>query len=215
MTTVSAVPAQAIEWYARRASGTFSEQDQQQLILWLAADPSHLQAWQTLEQKLNRSVTPLLQQHAAIHALCDAGYSRRRMLRGALGLGALAVGGQLLTMPGGPLHARLRADLRTSTAQRRTFTLDDGSTLQLNAQSSVDLNFDSRQRHVQLLRGAVQAQVHCDPARPFVMACPWGEVWLDSGRCLLAMHASQPQVWALEGSLQLRTPHHSQQIAAG
>ena len=215
MTTVSAAAAQAIEWYARRASGVFTEQDQQQLLGWLAADPSHLRAWQTLQQQLNRSVTPLVQQQAAVHALCDAGYSRRRMLRGALGLGALAVGAQLLTLPGGPLHARLRADLRTSTAQRRTFTLDDGSTLQLNAQSSVDLNFNPQQRHVQLLRGAVQAQVRSDPARPFVLACPWGEVWLDSGRCLLAMQASQPQVWALEGSLQLRTAHHSQHLAAG
>ena len=215
MTTVSAAAAQAIEWYARRASGAFTEQEQKQLMLWLAADPGHLRAWQTLQQQLNRTVAPLVQQQAAVHALCDAGYSRRRFLRGALGLGAMAVGGQLLTMPGGPLHARLRADLRTSTAQRRTFTLEDGSALQLNAQSSVDLNFNPRQRHVQLLRGALQAQVRSDPARPFVLACPWGEVWLDSGRCLLAMQAGQPQVWALEGSLHLRTPHHSQHLVTG
>lgn len=215
MTAVSAAAAQAIEWYARRASGVFTEQEQQQLMLWLAADPDHLRAWLTLQQRLNRTVAPLVQQQAAVHALCDAGYSRRRLLRGALGLAAVAVGGQLLTMPGGPLHARLRADLRTSTAQRRTFTLEDGSTLQLNAQSSVDLHFNARQRHIQLLRGAVLAQVRSDPARPFVLACPWGEVWLDRGRCLLAMQAGQPQVWALEGSLQLRTPHNSQHLVDG
>nr|WP_314565835.1 FecR domain-containing protein [uncultured Pseudomonas sp.] len=215
MTTVSAQAVEAIEWYARRASGVFTEQDQQQLMLWLAADPSHLRAWQTLQQQLNRTVTPLVQQQAAAHALRDTGYSRRRLLRGALGLGAMAIGGQLLTQPGGPLHARLRADLRTSTAQRRTFTLEDGSSLQLNAQSSVDLNFSPRQRHVQLLRGAVQAQVRSDPARPFVLACPWGEAWLDSGRCLLAMQASQPQVWALEGALQVRTPDHRHSLVAG
>lgn len=215
VTAVCAAAAQAIEWYARRASGVFTEQDQQQLRLWLAADPSHLRAWQTLQQQLNRAVTPLVQQQAAAHALRDAGYSRRRVLRGALGLGAMALGGQLLTQPGGPLHARLRADLRTTTAQRRTFTLEDGSTLQLNAQSSVDLDFNPRQRHVQLLRGAVQAQVRGDPARPFVLACPWGEAWLDSGRCLLAMQAGQPQVWALEGSLQWRTPEHRHGLATG
>ena len=215
VTTVSGAVAQAIEWYARRASGVFTEQDQQQLRQWLAADPSHLRAWQALQQQLNRTMTPLVQQQAAVHALCDAGYNRRRVLRGALGLGAMALGGQLLTMPGGPLHARLRADLRTSTAQRRAFALEDGSTVQLNAQSSVDLNFNPLQRNVQLLRGAVQAQVRSEPARPFVLACPWGEAWLDVGRCLLAMQAGQPQVWALEGSLQLRTPHNSQHLAAG
>lgn len=215
VTTVSAAAAQAIEWYARRASGVFTEQEQQQLMLWLEADPGHLHAWQTLQRQLSRTVAPLVQQQAAVHALCDAGHSRRRLLRGALGLGAMAVGGQLLTMPGGPLHARFRADLRTSTAQRRSFTLEDGSTLQLNAQSSVDVNFNPLQRHVQLLRGAAQAQVRSDPARPFVLACPWGEVWLDSGQCLLAMQAGQSQVWALEGSLQLRTPHDSQHLAAG
>ncbi len=212
---VSAAAAQAIEWYARRASGAFTEQDQLHLNQWLTDDPSHLRAWEMLQRQLNQAMTPLVQQPAVVHALCDAGYSRRRLLRGALGLGALAVGAQLLTMPGGPLHARLRADLRTSTAQRRTFTLADGSTLQLNAQSAVDLHFDRGQRHVQLLRGAVQAQVRSDPARPFVLACPWGEAWLDSGRCVLAMQAGQPQLWALDGSVQVRTPLHRQHLHAG
>lgn len=207
--------SQAIEWYARRSSGSFDEASQHQLQRWLDADASHRQAWQSLQQQLNRTLTPLAQQPGSARALRGSGHSRRRLLRGALGLGGLALGAHLLTLRGGPLHERWGSDLRTRTAERRSFTLDDGSTLLLNAETSVDVAFSASQRRVQLLRGAVLAEVRSDTQRPFVLACPWGEAWLEGSSCLLSRQGNQAQVWAMQGVLELRTPDQRQVLSAG
>lgn len=215
MNPLSPAAAQAIEWYARRASGSFDHSAERALQDWLDADASHRQAWLALQQRLERTFAPLTERHGATQALRAAGHSRRHLLRGALGLGATAIGTQLLTMPGGPLHARWGSDLRTANAQRRSYTLEDGSTLLLNAESSADVDFGPTQRRVSLVQGALMATVRDDPARPFVLACPWGESWLQRGSCLLSLQTTEPQLWALDGTLELRTPLQRITLNAG
>jgi transmembrane sensor len=215
MNALPASIAQAIEWYALQGSGTFTPEAQQRFQSWLESDPSHSEAWQALDQQLNRNLAPLARQHGARQALSNAGRQRRTLLRGALGLGTLALGGHLLTRAGGPLHERWGADLRTATAERRHFALRDGSDLLLNAQSAADLHYSTSQRRVQLLHGDVLAQVQADTTRTFVLQCPWAEVWLDSGRCLLSLQSHSAQVWALEGELELRSEASRQRLKAG
>lgn len=215
MSNVPPAAAQAIEWYARRASGSFDQNAERALQAWLDADTSHRQAWLSLQHRLQRTLAPLADRHGATQALRAAGHTRRRLLRGALGLGAAAIGTQLLTLPGGPLHARWGSDLHTANAQRRSFTLEDGSALLLNAESSADVDFGPHQRRVSLVRGALRATVHDDPTRPFVLACPWGESWLHRGTCLLSLQTSQPQLWALDSTLELRTPRQRITLQAG
>ncbi|MGI4840518.1 MAG: FecR domain-containing protein [Janthinobacterium lividum] len=215
---MNAVPpsiAQAIEWYALQGSGSFNQEAQQRFQGWLESDPSHREAWHALNQQLNRNLAPLARQQGARQALSHSGRQRRALLRGALGLGTLAVGSHLLTRPGWPLHERWGADLRTATAERRHFVLADGSDLLLNAQSAVDLHYSARQRRVQLLRGDVLAQVQAEASRAFVVQCPWAEVWLDGGRCLLSLQPHSAQVWALEGELELRAQGTRQRLKAG
>lgn len=215
MSTLAPAVAQAIEWYARRGSGAFDGPSQAQFDQWLRADTRHQEAWQTLTRQLDRTLTPLARQQGSRQALTTVNHSRRRLLRGALAVGAVAVSTPLLSLRGGPLHERWGADLRTSTAERRRFSLEDGSSLLLNARSAVDLNFNTGQRTVQLLQGAVAAQVNREPARPFVLQCAWGEAWLNAGRCLLSVQTSTAQLWALEGELELRAPGTRQQLSAG
>ncbi|WP_033727586.1 FecR domain-containing protein [Pseudomonas cremoricolorata] len=205
---------EAIEWYAQRTSGHFDESAQRALEAWLAADVSHRQAWVALQQRLARTLGPLAERQGTTQAL-RASHGRRHLLRGALGLGALAVGTQLLTVPGAPLHARWGADLRTASAQRKTFRLEDGSSLLLNAESSADIDVHATARRVSLLRGALMATVQQDLARPFVLACPWGESRLYGGACVLSMQARQPQLWALDGPLELQAPLQRTTLQAG
>ncbi|MBK5007065.1 FecR domain-containing protein [Pseudomonas sp. S32] len=215
MNSLPPAATQAIEWYARRASGSFDARAERALQDWLAADASHRQAWHSLQQNLDRTFAPLADRHGATQALRGAGHGRRQLLRGALGLGAAAIGTHLLTLPGAPMHARWGSDLRTASAQRRSYTLEDGSTLLLNAESSADIDFGPSQRRVSLLKGALRATVRADDARPFVLACPWGESWLHSGTCLLSLQTREPQLWAIGGSLELRTPLQRIALSAG
>lgn len=215
MSTLPPSVVQAIEWYALQGSGTFTLEAQQRFQRWLESDPSHSDAWQALNQQLNRSLAPLAHQQGVRQALSSSGRQRRALLRGALGLGTLALGSHLLTRAGGPLHDRWGADLRTTTAERRHFALADGSDLLLNAQSAVDLHYSADQRRVELLRGDILAHVQADTTRPFVLQCPGTQVWLDSGRCLLSLQPHSAQVWALEGELELRSQGSRQRLKAG
>ncbi|MBT9368968.1 FecR family protein [Rhizobium sp. CSW-27] len=63
----------------------------------------------------------------------------------------------------------LRADYRTATAESRTVTLADGSTVQLAASSAIATDFSGNRRRVVLLEGQAFFDVVPDQQRPFVV----------------------------------------------
>jgi hypothetical protein len=56
------------------------------------------------------------------------------------------------------------SDYATGTGERRVFTLPDGSLMQLNTCSAVDLAFIDRQRLVRLKHG--ELMINCNPRHP-------------------------------------------------
>ncbi|MGV6477330.1 DUF4880 domain-containing protein [Azotobacter vinelandii] len=191
---------QAIDWHARRSSGQFDETDQLHFQHWLEADPNHRTAWESLQQCLQRTLPPL-GKPAVRRAVQAPRIERRVFLRGALALGGMAAGVHLLGRPGMPL-ASWNADLKTDTAQRRLFTLADGSELQLNAETAVDLDFSATKRSVTLLRGSLVARIQ--PREPlFSLICRHGETQLSAGRCLLDQQTDRTLLWILDGEATL------------
>jgi len=69
----------------------------------------------------------------------------------------------------------LLADLSTSGGDWLDHHLDDGSLVQLDGDSAVNLHFNSKERRVELLRGEVLVDVAKDP-RPFVVVTPHANV---------------------------------------
>lgn len=68
----------------------------------------------------------------------------------------LTVGGSLGWAAREPLGLpQLLADSRTATGERRQLQGSDGSHIQLNTASAIDLHFDAGQRRLQLLRGEI------------------------------------------------------------
>ena len=99
---------------------------------------------------------------------------RRGVLRGIVGLGLLGGG---LWLGGHSESGRtLLADLRTGTGERRSVSLNDGSRLQLNADSAVDCDFSAQRRLLRLYRGALVVQVAADPERPFIVRSDQGDI---------------------------------------
>ena len=64
---------------------------------------------------------------------------------------------------------RLEADYQTSTAERRTITLEDGSRVELAAASALSADFRDGRRTVKVLKGEAFFDVVPDKARPFVV----------------------------------------------
>lgn len=76
---------------------------------------------------------------------------------------ALALGGWLLILSNGTAPQTLHTDV----GEQRSFELQDGSIVQLSADSRATVRFSPTLRQVRLLRGEALFRVHHDPARPF------------------------------------------------
>jgi transmembrane sensor len=58
---------------------------------------------------------------------------------------------------------------KTGAAEQRTVRLPDGSTVQLNARSRVELHFTPQERAVNLIQGQAMFSVASNPRRPFIV----------------------------------------------
>lgn len=192
----------AIEWLTLQRSGAMSAADRQRFEHWLHASPEHAQAWQQLQQRVGQvfSGTP----HSSREMLERAGSSRRHLLRGALGLTGLGLGAWWLQGHG--LLPGLGADLQTAVAQRQRFDLPDGSRVLLNANSRVDLAFDSRQRILLLRQGALNIEVAHDPDRPLLVRTAFGEAQALGTRFSVALQEQSAQVWVQQSQVRVSVP---------
>lgn len=192
--------AAAIEWLALHRSGSMSDADRQRFQQWLSLSPDHSLAWQQLEQRLDiafADVPPLARQ-----VLGSEAGSRRRLLRGALAVAGMGAGGWWLQRLG--LLPFAGSDLYTGLAERKAFTLEDGSRVVLNAQSRVDLAFAERSRTLILREGALSIQVAADPQRPLIVVTAFGEVRALGTRFAVTLHERAADVWVQESRVQLQ-----------
>jgi transmembrane sensor len=80
----------------------------------------------------------------------------------ALSLALAGLGTGVLGEPG-----VLLADVRTGTGESRTVVLEDGSTVQLDTGTAIDVDYTASRRVVRLLAGQIHVTVKPDAGRPF------------------------------------------------
>lgn len=144
---------EAAEWLALLESGAAGERERQQLQAWRQAHPKHERAWQAALQLQQRFAA--VPSRLAMASLQPAERTRRTALRQLLGLAVVVPTGWWLSREV-PLDA-WTADLSTATGERRSLTLADGSLLQLNTATAVDL--DQTRRRLTLVRGELSLRV--------------------------------------------------------
>nr|WP_232243817.1 FecR domain-containing protein [Pseudomonas gessardii] len=155
--TVSRTPADvaraAAHWLALLESGTAGERDHTGLQQWRDSHPQHEQAWQ--KAQLLRQRFADLPASLAMASLDRPQPGRRAVLKRALGVAALVPAAWLLSRQL-PLDV-WRADLHTATGERKRVPLADGSVLQLNTASAVDV--DLARRRLTLVDGEMALNV--------------------------------------------------------
>lgn len=172
------VALQAAEWLVRLQTEGSTPAHQAELMRWRSLDPRHEMAWQRAERVLGKL--------SASRAGVDDGDDNRL---GALGAAALRessrsqrrmatrlLAAAIVAGPVGYASWRLvpwnewSADMRTATGERRELMLPDGSRIQLDTGSAVDMAFSSSERRLILRAGAVSIQTAADGAqRPFLV----------------------------------------------
>lgn len=209
----------AVDWMVLLQSGKANDDNQQQLQRWLDAAPEHRDAWQQLQEIQGRFQR--LRDVAHRHPGQDQQArelllrpSRRVALRSLAALAVTATGAALWADRQFPLR-EVPADLRTATAQRQRFTLDDGSTLVLDARSAVDLDFDADHRQLWLRRGRAMLEVAVDP-RPLMLHTLQAQLSLLRGSLMVERDDSSTHVAMLaDHALLLDSAGHSLRLQAG
>lgn len=140
----------AASWYVQFQSQTPTPAQWQAWQQWLNGDPSHQAAWNQMEQ-LQRSLGALPQDFTR-RALSTT-QQRRQVLKWMLVLGGTGYLGWNVQQ-----HASLGnvwADYETSVGKRRRVELADGTRIDLNTNTAIDVVFDGRQRLIRLREGEV------------------------------------------------------------
>lgn len=155
---------QAIQWMIRLRFNVADDVSTAAFEQWLQSSPEHPLVWQrvaTMSDELSH-----VPAGAGRHALNGARQriSRRDTLK-MLGLCAGAAGLTWLGRDYTPLP-ELMADYRTATGERRWVTLNDGSQIQLNSASAIDVALSTERRRVHLRQGEMLINTGAD-SRPF------------------------------------------------
>lgn len=199
----------AATWYVQLNDGTASEARTRAWQAWVSACPQHAAAWARVE-KLQQQWASMPQQ-AALSGLGAAKAQRRDVLK-ILGM-LLAVGiGAWLTAEKVPYRSML-AEQRTGSRERRSLHLEDGSLLELNADTTLDIRFDANQRLIQLYRGEILVQTAKDPAqRPFIVQTDDGSVRALGTRFSVRQLPEQTRVGVLQAAVEVRPLRHLDQV---
>lgn len=200
---------QAAEWLVRLDHQTDAE-TRQAFTEWLALDPQHASAIARLQGHLAPLQT--LPAQPATATLRRAASSRRHG-RSIASLALLAMVGLLgsYSMQQGLMFA----DLHTASGERQHQRLADGSQIDLDSDSAVDLDFDPQQRRVKLLRGEILVEVAKDPARPFSVVTAQGSIRALGTRFLVEQLDDATQVTMLESATRIDAGGRSQTLNAG
>jgi len=159
----------AIAWQLSLDSGDDSAVEREEFAKWYAADEEHARAWRQLgmlDQRFSAANGParaaLLQSREGI---------RRRVRKLGSGLASVVLVCGLALFAGQrylPLDYWL-ADQRTATGEQRTLHLADGTVINLNTHSALDVRFDEKQRRIVLQEGEILIETGHDDTRPFIV----------------------------------------------
>ena len=157
----------AIAWQLSLDSGNAVEREE--FAKWHAAHEEHARAWRQLgmlDQRFSVASGP-----ARVALLQSREGIRRRVRKLGSGLASVALMIGLALFAGErylPLNYWL-ADQRTATGEQRTLHLSDGTVINLNTHSALDVRFDDKQRRIVLQEGEILIETGHGDARPFIV----------------------------------------------
>lgn len=202
---------QAALWAAKLDGGTLSSSERRALVAWLDAHPSHrslLASYCQLSTDLEQQV-PLLEglrdlpveESSAPATARPFPWSSRPLWAGAMLTAAAAVA--LVFWSGRPGPAtRVEAPL---AAQRQALALADGTQIEVDARTQLDVLIGRDERRARLAGGQAFFAVARDARRPFIVETPAGTVQVTGTQFNIRTEAPGVlEVTVVEGSVNVR-----------
>lgn len=185
---------------------------------WRQSHPANERAWQRAQQ-LNAQFGTLPTELA--RSTLNRKMSRRQALT--------AIGGLGVGLPAGWIAWRVlpwwawSAEYRTATGERRSLRLDDGSVIEMNTNSAVDLALGPALRRVVLRGGEILVRTapdraHAGAPRSFLVSSEAGTVRTLDARFTVRQEGAHCRVAVLDGSVAVmpaNASHRSVQVMSG
>jgi transmembrane sensor len=191
--------AEASGWYFRLQAEDATTAERERFACWLARGAAQYEAWQEVQLLLGSLREPARRMLEAEQARWNKPAGQRWLPRACAAAVVLMTIGLLAAQT--PWLDRWRADYTTGTGETRRIELADGSRLQLNTDSAVQIHLSAGQRQVRLLRGEAWFEVTKDPARPFVVESGTGTVTVVGTQFSVAQRNARTQVQVAQGKV--------------
>lgn len=162
---------QALDWVVRLRSENVSESEISQFADWLADSELHrlawdmaLDTWETTDALSYLPLDELLQEpkKATVHSFTDRLARAWRPLAVAASLLIAVVAVLTFTRTDAVYY-------QTGIGEYRAVTLEDGSVIELNTNTLVEVLFEGNSRDIELVRGEAYFNVMPDKASPFTV----------------------------------------------
>ena len=170
----------AEHWHQRVNAADCTADERAEFERWQAEKPEHAAAYERVDYLYRRAADLRSDPHwrALGQSARQTAARAARLRRGirltvaaaALVIVVAAIGWQL----GNPVQPEQH--YATAIGERRTITLNDGSTVVLDTDSELTVIYSRKQRDLVLLRGRAQFSVASQPQRPFVVESGGGAV---------------------------------------
>jgi len=200
--TLTRAEREASGWIVRIKAHDASEADRRDFQAWLDADPNHPKAYAKLERTWG--AVQSLQHLKGRAAANDTAPPRKpSWTRPAIAIAACALlaTGAGVWFTNAPSPFAPSEHYATAPAEVRTITLGDGSTITLSGAGEASITISNSERRVELTRGYALFDVTHDPARPFVVHTPQGDITVLGTSFVVRIGEGEVRTTVLRGSV--------------
>lgn len=194
----------AARWFVRLQEPAVSADEQQRFDAWLNQHPQHRDEFQLLQGLWTAADLLPAPRLKALAENQPARRERRPLLRYAVAASVLAVALGLglfsgLNHPGG-----YSAEFSTALGERKHVALPDGSVIDLNSRSRLQVRYETDRRLIELSEGEAMFSVEHDSARPFVVEAGSGKITVTGTRFDVRRDVTQTRVAVEQGTVKVQ-----------
>lgn len=181
LNALAAVQEAAADWCAQRIDGDLSAAQEAEFRAWLNADPRHAREYRAIESLWDGAAD--IANRPAIEELrtglredwppaTQANHSLGRRWVLAAGLAAVAVAAGWLAMN----SPAPEPGYVTDRGEQREVMLDDGTAVELDADTEIEVAYGIDERRITLVSGQAHFDVRRNPDRPFIVVAGDSEI---------------------------------------
>jgi len=195
---------EAAQWFVRLQEPAVDVEERRRFERWLNEHPQHRDEYQLLEGLWTAAD---LLPAARLQALCEtppARGKRRPLVRYAVAAGVLAMAVGLGVFSQFNQPAIYSAEFATAPGERQQVALPDGSVIDLNSRSRVQVRYEQDRRRIELTQGEAMFSVEHDSDRPFVVEAGSGKVTVTGTRFDVRRGAAETRVVVEQGTVKVQ-----------